>query len=159
MMSGITIPAPAELAAPEVGVAGLGYRLLISSQQSGGVYELMYFVVPPGLGCPLHVHHFEDECAYTIEGEIEGIVGDQVVRTPAGTAQHLPRLVPHGFRNVGTTTARILMWVTPGRLQSFYDACATPWDCNRPTVAAPTELEIAGMANLAAQYGIEILPA
>lgn len=159
MTAPFQIPSPSQLVMPEVAVAGVGYRLLISAQETGGAYELMYFVVPPGHGAPMHVHQNEDECAYTIDGEIQGFVGDRVVHTPAGTAIHLPRGVPHGFRNTGTKQARFLMWVTPGRLEGFYESCQSPWDCTCETSPKLTDQEMVGMAQIAAQYGIQILPA
>lgn len=152
------VASPSQLVMPEVAVAGVGYRLLISAQETGGAYELMYFVVPPGHCAPMHVHQNEDECAYTIEGEIQGFVGDRVVQASAGNAIHLPRGVPHGFRNIGQTQARILIWVSPGQLQGFYESCQSPWDCACESPPTVSEQEMAGMAQVAAQYGIQILP-
>ena len=151
-------PAVNELLMPEVGVAGIGYRLLISAEQSGGAYELMYFVAPPGVACPMHMHQHEDECAYMLEGEIEGFVGGHLVRTPAGSALHLPRKVPHGFRNSGTVPARFLMWVTPGNLSGFYESCLTQWDVATKNKQPPSEAELMSLGQTAANYGIEILP-
>lgn len=146
----------ASLDMPESGVAGIGYRLLISAAETGGAYELMYFVVPPGAGSPMHVHHREDECAYTLEGELQGIVGGQKVKTPAGTALHLPRNVPHACSNTGAMPAKFLMWVTPGRLEGFYAACQRPWDLHEENLP-PDETELAGLVELAAQFDIEII--
>lgn len=159
MTLNLMMPAYAELLLPEVGVAGLGYRLLISAEQSGGAYELMYFVAPPGVGCPMHMHQNEDECAYMLEGEIEGLVGGHLIRTPAGSALHLPRKIPHGFRNSGPVPARFLMWVTPGNLSGFYESCLCKWDIEAKNNAPPTDAEMMSLGQTAAKFGIEILPA
>jgi len=158
MSANLVMPAHSELLLPEVGVAGVGYRLLISSKQTGGAYELMYFVAPPGVGSPMHMHQHEDECAHMLEGEIEGLVGGHLIRTPAGSALHLPQKVPHGFRSVGSVPARFLMWVTPGNLSGFYESCLSKWDVDSKSTEPPSEAEMMSLGQTAARFGIEILP-
>lgn len=164
----------ASLPTPEAEVAGIGYRLLISAEQTGGAYELMYFEVPPGFASPQHMHSREDECTMTLEGDIEGTVGDQVVQVPAGSVLHLPRGVPHRCRNVGDRTAKFLIWVTPGNLAGFYETCQQPsllkeQDANissgcassaaRSMTDSEFEMEMNFLVETASRYGIAILPA
>lgn len=156
----------AHLPTPEAEVAGLGYRLLVSAEQTGGAYELMYFEVPPGFASPRHMHRNEDECTMTLEGVIEGTVGEKTVRVPAGSVLHLPRGVPHACRNVGDGTAKFLIWVTPGNLAGFYDACKRPRAteaCDSGMMADDSSTnvgtELTHLVETADRYGISILPA
>ncbi|MGC1275281.1 MAG: cupin domain-containing protein [Planctomycetaceae bacterium] len=155
----------AHLPTPETEVAGIGYRLLISAEQTGGAYELMYFEVPPGFAGPRHMHRHEDECTMTLEGVIQGTVGEKTVRVPAGSVLHLPRDVPHACRNVGERTAKFLIWVTPGNLAGFYDACKRPRAAGGCDTGATTEdsstdagSQLTQLVEVAGQYGIAILP-
>jgi quercetin dioxygenase-like cupin family protein len=156
----------AHLPTPETEVAGIGYRLLISAEQTGGAYELMYFEVPPGFASPRHMHRHEDECTMTLEGVIEGTVGERIVRVPAGSVLHLPRGVPHVCRNVGEGTAKFLIWVTPGNLAGFYEASKRPRvteTCEAGTTTGDSSTgagpALTHFAENAGQYGISFLPA
>ena len=54
-------------------------------EQTGGRYSLVEILVPEGEGV-LHVHHFEDEGFYILEGEMSFYVGEQTIRAqPSGS--------------------------------------------------------------------------
>jgi len=73
-------------ARPSESVLGIGYALLIGAEQTGGLYELMNFVVPGGHGPPRHVHRNEDECFYVVDGAIDVTVDTRTWRARrAGT--------------------------------------------------------------------------
>jgi uncharacterized cupin superfamily protein len=77
---------------------------------------------PPGTGIPAHVHPAQDEFVSVIEGDVEVELGG--VRHRAGAdIFSLPRGIPHGYRNVGETAARMIFVVTPaGQLKELFDA-------------------------------------
>src|SRR3712207_2731996 len=72
-----------------------------TGEDTGGAYLLTDSVVPPQGGPPPHVHNREDEAFWVLEGELEVSVGESGFRAGAGSFVHLPRGVPHSFRNSG----------------------------------------------------------
>lgn len=86
--------------------------------KSAGQPDQLFFAdhpVPPGYGVPLHVHEEEDELFYVLEGEItlDRADGGSAKAGP-GAFVHLPRGVPHGFRNIGPAPAHMIVITTPG---------------------------------------------
>ena len=154
-MSGLVVSDT--LSRPDESILGIGYSLMVSAEQTGSAYELMKFVVPAGAGPPPHVHSKEDEAFCLIEGEIELSIGEQTIHAKRGTFVHLPRHVPHGFRNLTDHPASFLCLVMPGNLAGFFDAFKRPWpeDAEQPTPA--NEEDIGKMMLAADQYGIQIL--
>lgn len=86
----------------------------VASGQTGGAYSLFERSVPPGEGDSLHIQHREDECFYVVEGEIEFLVGEEVVAARPGSLVYVPRGTVHAFTNTGAMQARILDVITPG---------------------------------------------
>lgn len=144
---------------PSKSVLGIGYEVLIDSQMTNGAYEIIRFVVPPQAGPPPHIHRREAESFYVQEGEIEVLLGDQTLRLKAGDTAHLPPDQPHAFRNPGTETASMLVWVVPGNLQPFFEGfdCVWPEGQAAPNPVCPEDI---GRLMVAAKLAeIEILGA
>jgi quercetin dioxygenase-like cupin family protein len=141
---------------PEESILGIGYKLLIAGVETGGAYELMLFVVPPGAGPPPHAHAREDESFYIVAGEFEVLVGGQTQRLKAGDFVHLPRGVPHAFRNVGDTMGRFLCYVVPGQLEGFFAAFARAWPTDMEHPPVVSDDDIGKLMAAAAKYEIQI---
>ena len=140
---------------PTEAILGSGYQLLIDSKSTGGVYELMKFMVPPALGPPMHKHTREDEHYYFIDGEFEVTVGDQVITATAGTYLHLPRNIAHGLVNVGERHGSFLCWVIPGNLGGLFGQFAKPWPEDQKYPPILNHDDIVLMTQKAQEYGIE----
>jgi hypothetical protein len=68
-----------------------------------------------------------------------------------------PRNVPHAFKNVGTTDARMLAFVTPAGFERFLEEVGEEaTDGSSPPPFGQEELERLFAA--APKYGIEMLP-
>ena len=76
---------------------------------------LVEILVPEGEGV-LHVHHFEDEGFYILEGEMTFYVGEQTIRAQPGSFLFGPKDVPHAF-TVDRGPARLLFIFTPAGLE------------------------------------------
>lgn len=63
----------------------------------------------PGMKNPQHYHPNSDEMLILLEGELEHSLGDQVYRLVPGMSIHIPQGVLHDARNVGETTARMIV--------------------------------------------------
>lgn len=61
---------------------------------------------------PQHTHSHAD-ATYVLDGEVEFLHGDDVLRASAGTLIAAPAGTPHGFRNPGPGRARILALHAP----------------------------------------------
>ncbi len=128
-----------------------------SGKDTGGAYALTDSVVPPGGGPPPHVHLREDEAFWVLEGELEVTVGETTFGAGAGSFVHLPKGVPHGYRNVGAGPARFLTLMVPAGLEGFFEEVGKPGtDLSSPP---PFEEEdIDRLLTVAPKYGVEIPP-
>lgn len=155
-----TIPAPA-LAVPVQKAAAqprrfLSFtaRILGNGTDTGGLHAVE-LQLPPGESSPWHVHHDEDEWFHLIEGEVEVLVGDSRTVLGAGGFAFGPRDVPHGFRVISATPARLVLLTVGGRFSDFVAENSEPIeDGGTADAAAP---DIARLVASAARYGQEIL--
>jgi quercetin dioxygenase-like cupin family protein len=127
-----------------------------SAETTGGRVAVIEHMTPRGLGSPLHVHHREDEWFYVIEGELTFWVGGRVIEAPAGSFVYGPRDIPHTY-TVTSETARYLLVTEPGDFGTFMRSLAEP--ASEPVIPPPaTEPpDVARLAEVAAEYGMEIL--
>src|SRR5262245_32384672 len=108
-------------------------------------------VMPPGLASPYHVHHNEDEAFYVLEGELAVVVDGTWLTAGPGTYVYGPRDIPHGFKVVGSTPARMLLLCAPAGFEGFVRDLSMPLD------AAPAPPDMAQLMIAADKYNIEIL--
>jgi mannose-6-phosphate isomerase-like protein (cupin superfamily) len=101
----------------------LGSKVIVKSDGDPRHMTFCDHPVPIGYGVPPHVHEDEDEMAYVLAGTIEfttfapgsGTSGAaRTVRLDAGGFVHLPRGIPHSFRNVDDGVSRMLVITSPG---------------------------------------------
>ncbi len=130
-----------------------------TGEQTGGRYSLVEILVPDGYEGILHVHHFEDEGFYILEGEMTFYVGEQTIKAHPGSFLFGPKDVPHGFR-VDSGPARLLFIFSPAGLEGFIRESSEPartMAVPPPPEEPPDEAEMEQLAALAARYGGEIL--
>ena len=104
-------------------------------------------VAPHYLGAPPHRHMHEDEVFYVIEGEMTVMEGESVCTVQAGSYVLLPRGRLHGFWNTREVSARMLVILTPGQLESYFPEAAQ--------YAQPDRHDLAGVMRTSQAYGIE----
>jgi uncharacterized protein (TIGR02246 family) len=107
--------------------------------------------MPPGLASPHHVHHNEDEAFYILEGTVAFLCGDTWQVAGPGTYVYGPRDIPHGFRVLGTSPARMLVQCAPAGFERFVR------DLSLPVDAVPVPPDMTVLVATAAKYGIDIL--
>lgn len=142
---------------PSHSIMGIGYSLLVDSQQTNGNYELMKFVVPPGLGPPTHMHRNEDECYFILDGKFEIKLADELFTVGQGEYLHLPRNVAHGIRNIGENTGSFLCWVIPGNLGGFFEQFKKPWLANELDPPPLTQQDISKLMQAAKDFDLVLL--
>ena len=127
-----------------------------SSESTAGRVGVTETLAPRGSGSPLHLHHNEDEWFYVIDGELTFWVGGQVITAPAGSFVYGPREIPHTFI-VSSEQARFLLVAEPAGFEGFLRALGQPAQELVIPLPATEPPDVAAMAALAAEHGIEIL--
>ena len=129
---------------------GIEARILAPGAATGGQLAMLEETTAPGKGPPLHVHHRQTEIFRFLEGEYELAVGELRYLATAGAAAIVPPGVPHTFRNVGATPARLLFILTPAlEAEAFFAALAAATAIGKPDPAV--------LAQLAQRFGTEFV--
>ena len=97
-----------------------------SGEDTGGAYSLTGSVVPPGGGPPPHLHHREDEAFWVLEGDLEVTAGGPTFGAGAGSFVHLPKGIPHAYRNVGAGPERFLTLMVPAGVEGVFEEVGKP---------------------------------
>jgi mannose-6-phosphate isomerase-like protein (cupin superfamily) len=109
--------------APGDALLGGAIHIRVRSEDTGGTFGLIEQIVPAGFPGPaLHVHPDFEETFYVIEGEIALRVGDEAHEAGPGTVAMVPRGTPHTFANPSREPARMLVLVTPGGFERYFEA-------------------------------------
>ncbi len=84
-----------------------------------GIFES---VLPPGAGAFVHLHHQFEEAFYVLEGEMEYRLGESRVRARHGDWVFVPDGVVHGFKNVGSANAHLIVITAPAAAMEMIEA-------------------------------------
>ena len=127
---------------------------LLSGSENGDGLAFYEFRVPPGsAGAPPHVHAHEDEFFYVASGRVTFLDRGEVIEAGPGTFAALTRDNAHAFWNAGKEEAVMLVAVSNGRFEDFFDALSAEAAAQPP--AGPEEAG-AMIGRLAAERGIAI---
>ena len=130
---------------------GIPSLMRATAETTSGAFGLMeHWEMPVGFASPYHTHHREDESFYVMEGEVAFVCGGKWLRAVAGTFVYGPREIPHGFKVIGSSPARMLLMCTPGGFEGFVLEQTTP------IAEPPSPPDMAKLMTLAAKYGIDI---
>ena len=99
----------------------LGVTHKLTSEQTGGAFYVCEAVFGPESGSPLHIHHYEDEVIYVLEGAIDIRMDHETLHAPAGGIVHLPKKIPHALQNPLNTPLRIMVHTIPGGLENYFN--------------------------------------
>ena len=128
-----------------------------TAAQTDGLFALADVRTAPGAITPPHVQSDDAESFYVLEGSYEIMLDGETREYGPGSFVHVPKGRPHGFRNAGTTPARMLIINMPGGIhERFYaeagDPVADP--TSFPPPAAP---DIPRLMTACAHAGITML--
>jgi quercetin dioxygenase-like cupin family protein len=130
---------------------GIPSLMRATSESTDGAFGLMeHWEMPVGFASPYHTHHREDESFYVLEGEIAFVCGGTWLKAGPGTFVYGPREIPHGFKVIGESPARMLLMCTPGGFEGFVLEQTTP------IAEPPSPPDMPKLMILAAKYGIDI---
>jgi quercetin dioxygenase-like cupin family protein len=141
---------------PKIVPPGEGTRLQILAEtgciklrgeDTAGAYTVMEGRRPRGAGPPVHKHSREDETFYVLERTYEFTVGGKPIAAPRGTTVLGPKGIPHTFRNIGTTEARMLIFAQPAGIERFFEEMTQKLAAGAP--------DLVRLGALAERYGLE----
>jgi quercetin dioxygenase-like cupin family protein len=124
--------------------------LKATSADTDGAYTLIEVTDEPQAGPPFHLHRREDEAFYILEGTFAFRIGDRAMTATAGCFMTAPKGVPHSYKNIGTTPARMLTLFVPAGIENFFE------DLSNLTAAGT--LDIDSIVAVSAKQGIEVVP-
>jgi quercetin dioxygenase-like cupin family protein len=132
-----------------------------TAEQTGGRYTLVEILVPefPMEESLLHVHHFEDEGFYILEGEMTFYVGEQTIKARPGSYLFGPKDIPHAF-SVDSGPARLLFILSPAGMEGLIREMGEPaksLSIPPPPEEPPDEAEMGRLMAIATKYGGEML--
>jgi quercetin dioxygenase-like cupin family protein len=121
---------------------GLGVRFMVTGE---GFSLVEHPIAPRTLAAPMHVHQYEDEYSYVLEGEVGVQVGDEIRYAKAGDLVFKPRGIWHAFWNRADEPARLLEIISPAGFERYFA------ELTRLIQAGPDRERIAA---LQARYGL-----
>jgi mannose-6-phosphate isomerase-like protein (cupin superfamily) len=101
-------------------------RILVFGRDTGGAYGLMEWMVAPapaGDGPRSYGAHLHDGCEETFmvrSGQLEFLLGDEVVTLGPGDFVRAPPGVRHGYANVSGAPVELLVSFHPGGLEELF---------------------------------------
>lgn len=141
----------AAFSAPGAGTLATGFGphlIRISAEQTGGRLGVFEADVPAGEGPPPHIHEREEEFFRVLAGHFAFWCNGQRVDLGAGGVIVVPRGAVHRFQNIGETTGRLMVVMTPGGFEGFFPAV----EAEQPN--SPPEIDA-----LAARFNLRFVPA
>jgi quercetin dioxygenase-like cupin family protein len=132
----------------KLNVIGDKMTIKLSGEDTDGQYVLAEQYNEPGVGIPMHVHEHEDEIFRVLEGELEVVVdGNRSVLGPGDTA-FCPRGIPHTWRVVGNSWAKVDLSFFPAGLEKmFHELAALP--------EGPPDMAV--IAEICGRYGVRFV--
>ena len=100
-----------------------------TGESTNGLFGLIeQWEMPPGFASPYHMHHLEDEAFYVLEGEMAFVCDGKWMKSGPGTYVFGPGEIPHGFKVVGSSPARMLLLCAPAGFERFVLELSVPFD-------------------------------
>lgn len=121
--------------------------ILVNGAMTNGASATMIQTTGPGGGPPPHRHSREDETFTVLEGDYEILTEGQWIKAPVGEVFFGPRGHIHTFRNAGTTTGRILVFISPAGFESYFEK-----------IDGLTLQDLPRILEYAAEYGLSLHP-
>lgn len=101
-----------------VDLGGLGVHFKVRGEQTGGAFAVVEHPVSPAIIVEPHVHRYEDELSYVLQGTLWARVGNQEMELVTGSYLWKPRNVLHSFWNPGPESARIIETISPAGFET-----------------------------------------
>ena len=120
-----------------------GLRAAFPLQSDSGTASTatVLFELDPGAELSTHRDSAE-ELLLVLDGEGEATVGEEAVRVAAGEIALVPAMAPHGMRNVGATTLRVLGFFSSSTVIATFDEPLAPGAPQVFAIGGPVEIAV-----------------
>ncbi len=99
---------------------------VLPNETNGGLFVVEHMNLVQG-GPPLHMHLYQEEWFYVVEGEVAFQVGDSRKQLRAGDSILGTRNIPHTFSAISGKPSRMLIAFNPaGKMEEFLRLTAVP---------------------------------
>lgn len=135
----------------------LGGHLAVKARaaDTDGRFCQIEFTDPCGNAPPVHIHHWEDETFYVLEGLVTVFIGDARIDASQGEFVFMPRDVPHTYL-VRSERARALVTYAPGGIEQFFiEMGLLVTDPDRPPAPVVPDHDV--FAREMRRYGVELV--
>ena len=129
-------------------VLGDHQTIKLTGKDTNNQFTLIEQFNTPGMEIPLHVHSNEDEIFHVLEGELEVQIGSEIKRLNAGDLGFCPRGIPHSWKVVGESKAKVLLSIFPSGLELLFNELAQ---------LPPGEPDFTQVAEICAKYNIKFV--
>jgi len=134
------------------------YTFKAIGAETGEAFALCEIIVAPQGGTPPHRHSRESESFYIQDGELEFQLDDRTLIATAGTFLYSPQGQVHRFTNTTTTSAKLLVWITPAGFEKFIAEVGKTVNGQVTAGVALSSEDLDKILATAPKYGIEIIP-
>ena len=114
----------------------------------GGLAIFEQTSISQGKGTPMHLHHFQDETFYVLEGSYYFQVGDEKLTLNAGDCVFLPRKIPHAWTQASEKGKMMIFLQPAGKLEDFFVTMAAldhePTATEIAQIFANNEMQVVG---------------
>jgi mannose-6-phosphate isomerase-like protein (cupin superfamily) len=135
----------------------LGGHLAVKTRaaDTDGRFCQIEFSDPCGMAPPVHIHHWEDETFYVLEGLVTVFVGDSRIDVSKGEFVFMPRELPHTYL-VRSERARALVTYAPAGVEQFFIEMGLPvTDPDQPPAPVVPDHDV--FAREMGRYGVELV--
>lgn len=101
---------------------GSTIHVLLDKDATGGSLGMFTSRFPGPGGPPRHVHNDAGEAFYVLEGGADFLADGEVIHVSQGEAVFVQKGVDHTFHLTGDSGGKILVIVTPGGFEGFFEA-------------------------------------
>ncbi len=118
------------------------------SDTDGGFAVFEQTSISQGMGTPLHVHHFQNEMFYVLEGSYKFKVGEDEFELNTGDSIFLPEKVPHAWTQTSKKGKMTVIFQPAGKIEDFFVTVAAldhePSKSEMAKIFLDNEMEIVG---------------
>lgn len=94
----------------------------VSHKDTNGELTVFEFIGNEKGGPPLHIHPYQDEIFFIVQGEYLFQVGEEKHTLKAGDTIFLPRTIPHTFAQLSATGKMFFLFQPSGKMEDFFRA-------------------------------------
>ncbi len=113
----------------------------VSQKDTNGKLSIFEYIGNIKGGPALHIHPYQDEVFFIVQGEYLFQVGEERQNLKAGDTIFLPRGVPHAFAQLTETGKMFFLFQPSGKMEDFFRLIADPTFKPTPEEGAKISLE------------------